>query len=84
MSRYTAHNAAASVEPITYGFDDTGLPGWFLDVGSTAYDTRVFMCETVGDHLTKGGMVEKLKELIEKGYQIPERHIEGIALDLPI
>ena len=83
MSRYTAHNTNAS-EPITYGFDDCGMPGWFLDTEDANHDTRAFMCEDEGDHLTKGGMVEKLKELQSKGYQIPERHIEGIALDLPI
>jgi len=82
MSRYVAQTADSA--PIAYGFDNCGIPGWFLDTEDANHDTRRFMCEEPTDHLTKGGMVEKLKELQSQGYSIPEKHIQGIALDLPI
>lgn len=94
MSRYTAH-CSKDGSSITYGFDDCGLPGYFIDdaIGNS-WDTRPFMAETSDDEydddrdpcggvMTRGKMVEFLEFHREAGFDIPYDHVMKMALDLP-
>ena len=92
MSRYTAQKDGST---ITYGFDDCGLPGYFVDDAlGNSWDTRAFMVETDEDEYdddrdpcggvkSRGQLVELLHNAKEQGFPIPESHITAMVLDLP-
>ena len=87
MSRYIATDGQSQ---IAYGFDDCGLPGYFLsDALGGEFDTRPFMCDTdedgesYGTVMSRGKMVEWLHEAKKKGFNIPQDHINSMVMDLP-
>ena len=79
MSRYITTKSGQS---FSYGFDNCGIPGYFLSNDESDYDTRAFMADE-DCCLSRGQILDMMNFINEIGGFIPQAHIDAIALDLP-
>lgn len=82
MSRYDVTTKGDEPTQFSYGFDDCGLPGYFLSDDNSDYDTRDFMADD-GCHVSRGRILEDLVRLKGEGAKVPQAHLDAIAMDLP-